>query len=100
MNIKFPAQWHFAMPATLVLLLLGTASAQTPAPANPATEPVAEARQLQQIEPQKALPAKAKRWALVIGVDKYNDPQISPLRGAANTRHQCAKAVKAREIFQ
>jgi hypothetical protein len=29
------------------------------------------ARQLQQLQPVNALPSKAKRWALVIGVDKY-----------------------------
>jgi len=41
-------------------------------------------RQLQQVEPVTRWPGKAKRWALVIGVDKYSDPQISPLRGADN----------------
>src|SRR5712691_2393214 len=48
--------------------------AQTPEPA----------RQLQQPDPVKTFPAKAKRWALVIGVDKYSDPQISQLKGADN----------------
>src|SRR4030095_8219762 len=42
------------------------------------------ARQLQQLQPINALPGKGKRWALVIGVDKYADPQISPLKGADN----------------
>jgi hypothetical protein len=32
----------------------------------------------------KALPAKAKRYALVVGVDKYADTQISTLGGASN----------------
>lgn len=41
-------------------------------------------RQLQQTEPVTTWPSKAKRWALVIGVDKYSDPQISPLKGADN----------------
>ena len=41
-------------------------------------------RQLQQTEPVTKWPSKAKRWALVIGVDKYADPQISPLKGADN----------------
>jgi uncharacterized caspase-like protein len=31
-----------------------------------------------------ALPAHAKRWALLIGVDQYEDSNITPLRGAAN----------------
>jgi uncharacterized caspase-like protein/Flp pilus assembly protein TadD len=48
--------------------------AQTPEPA----------RQLQQLDPVKTFPGKAKRWALVIGVDKYSDPQISQLKGADN----------------
>ena len=43
-----------------------------------------EARQLQQTAPVSSWPSKAKRWALVIGVDQYADPQISPLKGAAN----------------
>lgn len=30
------------------------------------------------------LPPKEKRWALIIGVDKYDDTGITPLRGAAN----------------
>lgn len=44
----------------------------------------AQSRQLQQEQPISNLPSKAKRWALVIGVDQYGDPQISPLKGAAN----------------
>lgn len=31
-----------------------------------------------------ALPANGKRWALVIGVDRYEDSNITSLRGAAN----------------
>ncbi|MCA1634635.1 MAG: caspase family protein [Acidobacteria bacterium] len=34
--------------------------------------------------PIKALPSKAKRYALVVGVDKYADTQISTLGGASN----------------
>lgn len=52
-----------------------------------------QSRQLQQIEPVKAWPSKAKRWALVIGVDQYSDPQISPLKGAANDAHNLADAL-------
>ena len=61
------------------------ARAQTPAPGpqKPAGSP----------EPQdatrgiglvRALPGKAKRFALVIGVDQYDDPQVVGLGGAAN----------------
>jgi len=35
-------------------------------------------------EDVKSLPAKESRWAVIIGVDRYDDPQIAPLGGAAN----------------
>ena len=31
-----------------------------------------------------AWPEESKRWALVVGVSKYADPQISPVAGADN----------------
>src|SRR5204863_8084025 len=40
-----------------------------------------------------ALPVSAKRWALVIGVDKYQDPQISPLKGSDNDARLIADAL-------
>lgn len=52
-----------------------------------------QSRQLQQIEPVKSWPSKAKRWALVIGVDKYRDPQISPLKGSDNDARTLADAL-------
>ena len=86
--------------------------ASKPAPQNPTTEP--SSRQLQQIPPAqtqtqpattqpasavpqgdqiKALPVSSKRWALVIGVDKYVDPQISPLKGSDNDARMIADAL-------
>jgi len=56
-------------------------------------QPAAQTRQLQQVEPVKAWPSKAKRWALVIGVDKYRDPQISPLKGSDNDARTLADAL-------
>lgn len=50
-------------------------------------------RQLVQATPVKEWPGKAKRWALVIGVDQYADPQISPLKGAANDAKTLADAL-------
>ncbi|HSQ23034.1 MAG TPA: tetratricopeptide repeat protein, partial [Pyrinomonadaceae bacterium] len=41
----------------------------------------------------KVLPVSAKRWALVIGVDKYIDPQISPLKGSDNDARMIADAL-------
>ncbi len=86
---------------------------QTVAPQTPSqtTEPVS--RQLQQLPPAQtqsspssqatstlsqanqinALPVSAKRWALVIGVDKYMDPQISPLKGSDNDARLIADAL-------
>jgi Caspase domain len=39
------------------------------------------------------LPAKAKRYALLIGVDSYDDGQISGLRGAANDTKVLAESL-------
>lgn len=41
----------------------------------------------------KSLPAKAKRFALVVGVDKYADTQISTLGGASNDARALAAAL-------
>ena len=41
----------------------------------------------------KELPAKAKRYALVIGVDEYQDEQISRLSGATNDAKAVADAL-------
>jgi tetratricopeptide (TPR) repeat protein len=84
-------------------------TATTSQPSAPtATEPTS--RQLQQIPAAPAqesttppsstqtgqintLPIGPKRWALVIGVDKYQDPQISPLKGSDNDARLIADAL-------
>src|SRR5258708_31395257 len=66
-----------AISAAFILPLVFAAAKSTAQIPDPA-------RQLQQLEPVKELPSKGKRWALVIGVDKYSDPQISPLKGSDN----------------
>jgi hypothetical protein len=53
----------------------------------------AQSRQLQHLPQVSVWPSKAKRWALVIGVDKYRDENISDLRGAANDAHTLAQAL-------
>ena len=66
-------------------------------PVQPSTaqeEGAGQPRQLRQAETITSLPAKAKRWALVIGVDRYRDGNISPLRGAANDAGTLATALK------
>jgi tetratricopeptide (TPR) repeat protein len=68
---------------------------QLPPPQNQTTSPASatadtSASTSNQIS---ALPAKSKRWALVIGVDKYLDPQISPLKGSDNDARLIADAL-------
>ncbi|HEX8652268.1 MAG TPA: caspase family protein [Pyrinomonadaceae bacterium] len=50
-------------------------------------------RQLQQIEAVNTLPGKGKRWALVIGIDNYQDTQITTLGGATNDARAIADAL-------
>ncbi|HKO43749.1 MAG TPA: tetratricopeptide repeat protein [Pyrinomonadaceae bacterium] len=62
----------------------------------PAATPVVSgpaANALSQVEQVKTLPVGSKRWALVIGVDKYQDPQISPLKGSDNDARLIADAL-------
>jgi hypothetical protein len=66
----------------LILNSLGTNAQQQSQP-----------RLLQQPEQVRAWPSKAKRWALVIGVDQYDDGNISPLRGAANDARTLARVL-------
>ncbi len=56
-------------------------------PSSPASSALAPADQI------NSLPVSAKRWALVIGVDKYQDPQISPLKGSDNDARLIADAL-------
>ncbi|HEY6122639.1 MAG TPA: caspase family protein [Pyrinomonadaceae bacterium] len=78
---------------SLLLSLAGyPAAAQTPEPSTSSAGSQADSRQVQ-LEPQKVLPSKARRWALVVGVDKYVDPQISQLRGAANDARTLSEAL-------
>jgi hypothetical protein len=43
--------------------------------------------------PIAVLPSKAKRWALIIGIDNYRDPQISALKGSDNDARMLADAL-------
>jgi caspase domain-containing protein len=79
---RFLASGAVAVIFILQLCAL-TASGQTPD----------TTRQLQQLPSVNTLPSKAKRWALIIGVDKYVDPQISPLKGADNDARLMADAL-------
>jgi hypothetical protein len=61
----------------------------------PATGSLAQQTPSRQLvrTPVKEWPGKAKRWALVIGVDQYRDGNISALRGAANDAATLARAL-------
>jgi hypothetical protein len=76
--------------ALLTLLLLSLQAVSMPISS---AQVRGQTRQLQQSEQVRAWPGKARRWALVIGVDKYNDRQISPLTGSANDAHMLAEAL-------
>src|SRR5260370_29410643 len=49
-----------------------------------AQEPQSSSRILTHPQSVNTLPAQSKRWALLIGVDRYEDSNIAPLSGAAN----------------
>jgi hypothetical protein len=74
-----------------VALCLGAAIATLPTTATPAQEKTA-ARDLK-LEPVTQWPTSAKRWALVIGVDRYRDKQIGALHGATNDAKSLAEAL-------
>src|SRR5262245_32456348 len=50
-------------------------------------------RDIKPIEEMQTLPGSAKRYALVIGVDKYEDTQITSLGGASNDAQKLAEAL-------
>jgi tetratricopeptide (TPR) repeat protein len=63
------------------------ATSTIPSSSAPASSSVSQVNQI------ATLPIGAKRWALVIGVDKYMDPQISPLKGSDNDARLIADAL-------
>ncbi len=77
----------------LVVVLLATALATTIVFGNPQTKQQPQSRQLQQISSVESWPSKPKRWALVIGVDKYADTQITTLGGSSNDAKAIADAL-------
>ncbi len=83
-----PAEQKPTEPASRQLQQIPT----TPTQAQPATTQTSTATPVQS-DQIKALPVSSKRWALVIGVDKYVDPQISPLKGSDNDARMIADAL-------
>ena len=82
-------------PRLIVALTLMVAAAAllvwSPGRASRAQQP--SGRQLQRGAPVKEWPGKAKRWALVIGVDDYSESQITKLSGATNDARTLAEAL-------
>src|SRR6266404_2994289 len=74
-------------PGSRQLQQLPPAQTQAQVTASTATSTLSQANQI------NSLPVSAKRWALVIGVDKYQDPQISPLKGSDNDARLIADAL-------
>jgi Caspase domain len=71
----------------LCLLLLPSAAAQ---PQSPVGQPRRLAHRQEQL---KALPNKSDRFALIIGVDKYQDEEITTLEGASNDARALAETL-------
>jgi hypothetical protein len=90
MKMRFPFVLATrACALSTVLLLLFISPLSTPAQGQDGDRGL----KLQSSEPIKALPGKIKRYALVIGVDKYADTQITTLGGASNDARTLANAL-------
>jgi tetratricopeptide (TPR) repeat protein len=66
---------------------------QVPASQSQATASTQTSSSPSQTNQVTTFPVGPKRWALVIGVDKYLDPQISPLKGSDNDARMIADAL-------
>jgi hypothetical protein len=49
--------------------------------------------------PIKSLPSNDKRWALIIGIDNYDDEHITPLKGATNDANVLAQVLEENAGF-
>jgi len=80
-------------PHRISVFLAALAAVLGLVPASLPVEAQKPARRDLKVQEVKELPAKSKRYALVIGVDEYQDTQISPLSGAANDARALAEAL-------
>lgn len=81
----------FALLSLLAVFNAPAPRAQTPA--KPSAELPSSAVAQANTVALRALPAKGKRYALIIGVDKYADTQITTLGGASNDARSLAGAL-------
>jgi hypothetical protein len=89
------ARWFVCF--SLGLLVAVSLTAQQPAAKKPqvpakTVKPAVTRDLVVAKDPIQQLPPGSKRFALVIGVDKYDDPQLNSLRGAANDARILADA--------
>src|SRR5215218_1100206 len=94
MKITARLRTHLAVAASAAFILAfaerSASNAQT------LSKPGPQARGAAGLRPGvvvKELPGRSKRWALVIGIDQYEDSQIGTLRGAANDAGNMAEAL-------
>lgn len=78
-----------ALVTVAVFFTLLPVSTQSSGPVHPETQ----SNKKLAVNQVKELPEKSKRFALVIGVDEYQDTQISRLAGAANDAKALANAL-------
>lgn len=96
MNHPFRSMNAWLAVVVLLSITLATTMATTIVFGHPQTtqnNPAPQSRQLQQVSAVESWPNKAKRWALVIGVDKYADTQITTLGGSSNDAKAIADAL-------
>lgn len=87
-RIRLGVMAKLHVTATLLLLILiGQTSTQV------RSQPADRGVKLAASESVKTLPAQGKRYALVIGVDRYADTQITTLGGASNDARTLAGAL-------
>ncbi len=91
---------HSPLPFVLVIIALSLSLMPTPkgfaqAPAQTSAPDKKVSAPDKNGEAVKTLPGAAKRYALIIGVDKYADTQISTLNGASNDSRSLAQALAA-----
>ncbi|HVF86119.1 MAG TPA: caspase family protein [Pyrinomonadaceae bacterium] len=79
---------------SLAIALVFVAAAYSEIPAQPASkQPPSRGMNLSSVSSVKQLPARTKRFALIVGVDKYADTQITTLGGASNDARALAGAL-------
>lgn len=85
--MQWRRQSQIAIRAIVLLLIPWVMSALGP------TEMAMRAIEVRQAGTSVAWPSQAKRWALVIGVDRYADTQITTLGGSSNDAKSIAAAL-------